>query len=197
MAEKNEYAPILTDIGRAKIIAAVALGETLQFSEMAVGNGSPVAPDKTQAELVSEVYRANLNTLTKDPQNPNWLVAEMVIPSDVGGWAINEVGIFDNIGDLVVIGKLPNTYKPLVAEGSAREMLIRVVVQLNDPDVVELIIDPSIVMATQKWVEDRIESGVEPGVLVRLDDQARLPGVDGSKLKNIRQKNREYFYGQI
>jgi len=194
-----DFLPILTDIGRAKMIAAVALGETLQFTSMALGDGggAPVTVNPAQTALVHEVYRANLSMLTKDPVNANRLEATLVVPSDVGGWTIHEVGIFDNLGDLVAIAPFPATYKPQVAEGSARELGIRFVLEMANRDVVQLIIDPTIVLATQEWVEARIRSGVEPGVLVRLDEQGQLPAVGGSQLTGIRKRNREYFYGQI
>jgi len=194
-----EFTSMLTDIGRAKMVAAVALGESLQFTAMGVGdgNGNPITPVSAMSGLVHEVYRANLTNLTKDPENPNWLIVEMVIPSAEGGWTIHEVGIFDNLGDMVVIANLPPTYKPLVAEGSARELIIRVVVQMANPDVVELVIDPTVTLATHDWVEARIRSGVNPGELVRITENGGLPPVDGGLLTGIRKRNREYFYGQI
>lgn len=118
---------MLTDIGRAKMIAAVALGQTLEFSTMAVGDGdgAPITPDPAMTALVGERYGANINTLTQDPDNPNYLTVEMVVPTSVGGWTIHEVGVFDNLGALVVIASFPATYKPIVTEGSARELVVR------------------------------------------------------------------------
>ncbi len=201
-----EFVSMLTDIGRAKMIAAVALGQTLEFSTMAVGDGdgAPITPDPAMTALVGERYRANINTLTQDPDNPNYLVVEMVVPTSVGGWTIHEVGVFDNLGALVVVSNFPATYKPVVAEGSARELLVRIIVEMARTDVVELVIDPTIVLATHSYVEERILSGVDPGVLVRLDDQARLPAVSGEQLTNLPfpappapRRAREYFYGQF
>jgi len=198
-----EFTSILTDIGRAKMIAAVALGQSLEWSHMAVGDGggAPITPDPNMTALVGEQYRASINTLTQDSANPNYLVAEMVIPTSVGGWTIHEVGVFDNLGALVCIASFPATYKPVVAEGSARELVVRIVVEMARTDVVELVIDPTMVLATHSYVEERIRSGVDPGVLVRLDNHARLPAVSGEQLTNLPfpapRRAREYFYGQF
>lgn len=222
-----EFVSVLTDIGRAKMIAAVALGETLEFSSMAVGDGGgfPIVPDPAMKALVGERYRAGINTLTHDVDNPDYLIAELVIPSAIGGWTIHEVGVFDNLGALVVIASFPATYKPVIAEGSARELVVRVVVQMARTNVVKLTIDPGIVTATRKYVDDRIQvievtntnvdtrlvavekdvqAELGPDKLVRLDEQARLPAVSGEQLTNLPfpappapRRAREYFYGQF
>lgn len=148
------YYTLLTTIGQAKIANAIALGQQVDWTEMAVGdgNGNPTTPNENQTQLVNEVYRAGINQLDVDPDNPNYMVAELIIPTNVGGWAVNEVGIFDAEGDMVAVANFPATYKPQLEEGSGRDLVVRIIVQVSNASVVTLRVDPAIVLASQQWV---------------------------------------------
>lgn len=150
------YYTLLTTIGQAKIANAIALGQNVSWTDMAVGdgNGNPTTPRESQTALVREVYRAGINQLTVDPDNPNYMASELVIPTNVGGWAVNEVGIFDADGDLVAVANFPATYKPQLEEGSGRDLVVRIIVQVSNASIVTLKVDPAIVLASQKWVVD-------------------------------------------
>lgn len=150
------YFAIPTQAGQAKIANAIALGIPLKITHMAVGdgNGQPVTPNPAQNTLVREQRRAPLNTLFQDPLNPAQLVAEQIIPETVGGWWIREVGLFDDSGILIAIANSPDTYKPQLSEGSGRTQTIRMVLIVSDTSAVELKIDPAVVLATRKYVDD-------------------------------------------
>lgn len=151
------YFCTLTAIGEAKDANAKALGTALKLTEMAVGdgNGTLPTPDRTRTALVRQVRRAPLNTLKPDPQNPGQLIAEQIIPEDVGGWWIRELGIYDDAGDLIAIGNCPETYKPQLAEGSGRVQVVRMVLIMSSAATVQLKIDPSVVLATRKYADDQ------------------------------------------
>ncbi|MGN5127758.1 phage tail-collar fiber domain-containing protein [Aeromonas sp. 30P] len=150
------YFAIPTNAGQAKIANALALGVPLKITHMAVGdgNGQPVTPDPAQTKLVREQRRAPLNALFQDPLNPAQLVAQQIIPENEGGWWIHEVGLFDESGTLIAIANAPPTYKPQMSEGSGRTQGINVVLIVSDTSAVELKIDPSVVLATRKYVDD-------------------------------------------
>lgn len=152
------YFAIPTNAGQAKIANAIALGVPLKITHMAVGdgNGQPVTPDPAQTKLVREQRRAPLNALFQDPLNPAQLVAQQIIPENEGGWWIHEVGLFDESGTLIAIANAPPTYKPQMSEGSGRTQGINVVLIVSDTSAVELKIDPAVVLATRKYVEDVI-----------------------------------------
>lgn len=145
---------ILTTIGQAKIANAVALGQQIQVTEMALGdgNGNATSPVQTQTGLVREVYRAQLNQLSTDPSNPNYVIAELVVPSDAGGWTVREVCLYDVDGDLLAVGNFPETYKPVLAEGASRDLVVRVIIEVSNASTIQLKIDPSIVLASRQWV---------------------------------------------
>jgi phage-related tail fiber protein len=148
------YFTILTTIGQAKIANAVALGQQIQLTEMALGdgNGNPTTPNQGQTALVRQVYRAQLNQLSTDPSNPNYVIAELVVPSDVGGWTVREVGLYDVDGQLIAVGNFPDTYKPQLSEGASRDLVVRIIIEVSNASVVQLKIDPSIVLASRQWV---------------------------------------------
>ncbi|MFQ2825607.1 phage tail protein [Aeromonas caviae] len=150
------YSAILTNAGQAKLANALALGVPLKITHMAVGdgNGKPVTPNAAQTALVREQRRAPINTLFQDPTNQSQLVAEQIIPEDVGDWWIREIGVFSEDGTLIAIANTPDTYKPLLSSGAGRTQVIRIVLIVSDTSAVELKIDPAVVLATRKYVDD-------------------------------------------
>lgn len=148
------YYTLLTKVGQASIANAVALNKAVNLTYMAVGdgNGNPTTPNENQTALLREKYRAQINQLTVDPDNPNYLIAEMIIPTTVGGWSIYEVGVFDDQSQLVAVANFPATYKPELVEGSGRDLIVRIVIQVSNTSVVTLKVDPAIILASQAWV---------------------------------------------
>jgi phage-related tail fiber protein len=154
----TKYYALLTNVGAAKLANATALGEQVEITQMAVGdgNGALPTPNPAQTALVHELRRAPLNTLTIDPVNTNQIIAEQVIPEDVGGWWIREIGLYDSDGDMIAIANCAETYKPLLQEGSGRVQVIRVILIVSSTQAVTLKIDPSVVLATRQYVDDQI-----------------------------------------
>jgi hypothetical protein len=153
----STYFAILTEVGEAKLANAIALGQTLKLKNLAVGdgNGNLPMPVRTQKALVREVRRAGLNQLTIDPANTSQIIVEQVLPEDVGGWWIREIGIYDEAGDLCAVANCPPSYKPLMAEGSGRTQVVRIVLIVASTAAIELKIDPSVILATRKYVDDQ------------------------------------------
>ncbi|WP_276377542.1 phage tail protein [Escherichia coli] len=153
----TKFYTLLTDIGAAKLASAAALGVPLKITHMAVGDGSGVlpTPDAKQTALVNEKRRAALNMLYIDPQNSSQIIAEQVIPENEGGWWIREVGLFDESGALIAVGNCPESYKPQLAEGSGRTQTVRMVLITSSTDNITLKIDPAVVLATRKYVDDK------------------------------------------
>jgi len=153
----STYFAILTEVGEAKLANAIALGRTLKLKNLAVGdgNGNLPMPSRTQKTLVREVRRAGLNQLSIDPANASQIIVEQVLPEDVGGWWIREIGIYDEAGDLCAVANCPPSYKPLMLEGSGRTQVVRIVLIVSSTAAIELKIDPSVILATRKYVDDQ------------------------------------------
>lgn len=153
-----KFYTLLTDIGAAKLASATALGVPLNITQMAVGDGGGVlpTPNAQQTKLIAEKRRAALNMLYIDPQNSSQVIAEQVIPETEGGWWIREVGLFDDTGALIAVGNCPESYKPRLAEGSGRTQTVRMVLITSSTENVTLKIDPAVVLATRKYVDDTV-----------------------------------------
>ncbi|WP_243078912.1 phage tail protein [Pantoea sp. MQR6] len=153
-----KFYALLTARGEAKLAQAAALGTQLKITQMAVGdgNGTLPTPNASQTKLVKENRRAAINTLSVDPLNTSQIIAEQVIPENEGGWWIREIGLFDEAGDLIAVANCAETYKPLLAEGSGRTQVIRMILIVSSTDAVTLKIDPSVVLATRKYVDDAV-----------------------------------------
>ncbi|UNY40524.1 tail fiber protein [Pararheinheimera phage vB_PsoM_KLER1-1] len=147
------YYTTLTNVALTKISAALAAGTTLTMSEMAVGdgNGADTNPTPADAGLVNEVYRSAVNQLGVN--GDGYLVAEMVIPTDVGGFSVREIALFDSDGDLFAIGKMPRIDKPLITENALGELVLRMTIAIDHASTINLTIDTALVTATQQWVE--------------------------------------------
>ncbi|WP_053271078.1 phage tail protein, partial [Escherichia coli] len=154
----TKFYTLLTDIGAAKLASAAALGVPLKITHMAVGDGGGIlpTPDAKQTALVNEKRRAALNMLYIDPQNSSQIIAEQVIPENEGGWWIREVGLFDESGALIAVGNCPESYKPQLAEGSGRTQTVRMALITSSTDNITLKIDPAVVLATRKYVDDKV-----------------------------------------
>jgi len=153
-----EYFTVLTNLGATKIAAASAANSTIALTQIAVGDGSGTVPvpDISQTALVNEVFRTDLSELTQDEINTNHFIARSVIPEDEGNFWIREIGVFDADGDLIAVGNYPETYKSILAEGAAKSVDLNVVFEVANADVVNLTIDPTIVMASQDFVNKKV-----------------------------------------
>lgn len=154
----QKYYAIVTNLGAAKIANAAALGTKLNITQMAVGDGGGTlpTPNASQTKLVNEVRRAAINSMSIDAANASQVIAEQVIPETEGGFWIREMGLFDADGTLIAVCNTPETYKPALQEGSGRTQTVRMILIINSTDAITLKIDPSVVLATRKYVDDSI-----------------------------------------
>ncbi|HGY3856809.1 phage tail protein [Enterobacter hormaechei] len=154
-----KYKTVITKAGAIKLAAAtVPNGKKVNFTAMAVGDGGgtlPV-PDPNQTKLVKEVWRHALNKISQDNKHKNYVVAELLIPPETGGFWMRELGLYDDTGTLIAVGNMAESYKPALAEGSGRAQTVRMVIMVSDIESVELTIDTSTVMATQDYVDDKL-----------------------------------------
>ncbi|GKW03007.1 hypothetical protein PEC301877_18220 [Pectobacterium carotovorum subsp. carotovorum] len=152
------YFALLTNIGAARLANATALGSRLNITQMAVGDGGGVlpTPNPAQTALINEKRRAAINMLSIDPKNPSQIIAEQVIPENEGGWWVREVGLFDDDGNLIAVANCPETYKPLLQQGSGRIQTVRMILIVSSTDAVTLKIDPAVVLATRGYVDNAL-----------------------------------------
>ncbi|MQG93418.1 hypothetical protein F6X59_12005 [Pseudomonas sp. MN1F] len=183
--QTSQFYAILTNVGAAKQANADALGIAWKITQMGVGdaNGSDPTPNASQTSLINEWRRAPLNQLKVDDKNSAIIIAEQVIPADVGGKWIREIALYDADGDMVAVANCAPTYKPLLSQGSGRTQVVRMNLVVSSASNVQLKIDPAVVLATREWVtEELARQDFKHSVLVATTASLSLTGlqtVDG------------------
>lgn len=150
-----DYYTLLTNAGIAYETACKAAGTPIKLTQISVGDGGGAVynPAATATALKREVWRGPLNALFQDEKNPSWLLAEVTIPPDVGGWYVREAGLWTDTGVLYAIVKYPESFKPVLAtSGSGKEFYIRSIFETSNASLVTLLIDDTVVKATRAWV---------------------------------------------
>lgn len=182
--QNSQFFAILTAVGEAKQANATALGQPWTFAQMGVGDANltdPI-PDRTQTRLINEWRRAPVNQVRTDPANPNIIITEQVIPADVGGKWIREIGLYDAAGDLVAVANCAPSFKPLLVQGTGKTQIIRMNFIVANTASVVLKIDPAIVLATREYVDTQIVEAMakmdfKHSVLVATTANIALSGV--------------------
>jgi|GEM_PF-1476010 len=153
---QQKYYTILTEVGKSKIANATVLNEKVQFSKMQLGDGggSQYEPHEKQTELKNKVWEGSISNVKVDENNPNWIVVETAIPGNSGGFTVREVGLFDDAGELLAVGKYPETYKPVVDDGCVKDLFVRVILMVVNTSAITLKIDPTVILASMKDLND-------------------------------------------
>lgn len=151
-----DFYTVVTDTGLQALGLASTQGQSFSLTQAVVGdgNGLAVIPNKGMTTLVNEVWRGNVAGIKVDPNEPNTYIFEFAIPADTGGFTIREVGLMDESGKLFCIGNFPDTEKPVAANGSVRDLVVRLPLHFENADVVNLIINAAIALATKQDVLD-------------------------------------------
>lgn len=188
-----KYYAILTNQGAARLANATMLGSKLNLTQMAVGdaNGVLPTPDPAQTKLINQKRIAPLNLLSVDPNNQSQIIAEQIIPENEGGFWIREIGLYDDEGVLIAVANCPETYKPQLQEGSGRTQTIRMILVVTNTEAITLKIDPSVVLATRKYVDDKVL-----GLKLYVDDQMRNHIAAQDPHTQYAQKHNPTFTGE-
>ncbi|OEM87922.1 phage tail protein [Escherichia coli] len=188
-----KYYAILTNQGAARLANATMLGSKLNLTQMAVGdaNGVLPTPDPAQTKLINQKRIAPLNLLRVDPNNQSQIIAEQIIPENEGGFWIREIGLYDDEGVLIAVANCPETYKPQLQEGSSRTQTIRMILVVTNTEAITLKIDPSVVLATRKYVDDEVLE-----LKLYVDDQMRNHIAAQDPHTQYAQKHNPTFTGE-
>ncbi|OKV51348.1 phage tail protein [Escherichia coli] len=177
----------------ARLANATMLGSKLNLTQMAVGdaNGVLPTPDPAQTKLINQKRIAPLNLLSVDPNNQSQIIAEQIIPENEGGFWIREIGLYDDEGVLIAVANCPETYKPQLQEGSGRTQTIRMILVVTNTEAITLKIDPSVVLATRKYVDDEVLE-----LRLYVDDQMRNHIAAQDPHTQYAQKHNPTFTGE-
>lgn len=194
----NEFYTILTNAGLAAIANASVSESTVNFAKVAVGdgNGAYYTPTREMTALRNQKWIGPVASVQVDENNPNWINVEAVIPATDGGFFIREIGIFNEADVLLAIGKLPETYKPEMESGSTKDLYLKAIFEVTNATVISLKADPSVVLASKKYVDDKVSviSGnltqLEQRVTQHLDQyEYQTTVVSGTQIQLEKQSN--------
>ena len=169
-----QFYTILTEIGKAKIANSGVMGTKVNFTKLKIGdgNGSYYNPTEKQTDLVNTKWEGNITHVGADEKNPNWIVIEVMVPANVGGFTIREYGAFDDEGNMLAISKCAETYKPTADDGSTKELLIKMILAVSNTENITLKIDPTIIFAKKSEIEElkNIVNDIEDKLNKHIDD---------------------------
>ena len=151
MADTQVYGTMCTDIGNAAIANSVLTGTKVNFAQIVVGdgNGTPYVPASGQTSLKHQVWSGAIAEVTQDPDQMNRMILHAVLPSSVGGWVMREIGVLDDKGQLLAVGNTPEIPKEVVTSGAIMEMDLYIYISVVDARGVNVIIDPTVIIATK------------------------------------------------
>lgn len=190
----QKYYTIITNRGLEKQSQFLAQeNQTLKLIHLAVGDGNGFEYDPTGNEtaLKNEKHRTDINKIYIDSNNHHQVVIETVIPANIGGFTIREVGIFDEDGDLFAIGKYPQTFKPTIDNGAIKDLYIRMVLRFSNSPGVELIVDPNVAMVSVADVKEFVEIYTKEDFEDIRQSIAKNKGNTEERLRDIDNKIQE------
>lgn len=156
MAENERtYGTLVTDIGVQLITSAAMDGEKIVISKLAVGDGGGAyyQPFPAMTALKNENWRGAVNKVEVNEDSPNMIDVVAVIPSDVGGWTIREMAIYDENENMIAICNTPDTEKVIITTGAAGEIELTMHIEIANTAEISFVIDPNVVTATKKDIE--------------------------------------------
>lgn len=181
----SNFYTLLTRVGAALHANAQVNQTAVPWTHLRLGdgNGAAVVPTENQTGLVRQVHKLPITDLGVHPDNPNWVIAEAVVPSDVGGWTVREAAIYGGAdgNTCIAVGNYPETYKPVLAEGAGREMVMRMVVEISSVATVKLQIDPAVAIASRAWVESLVATPAKAGLVKFASLEDHLAGLASDK----------------
>ncbi|EGG9959877.1 phage tail protein, partial [Salmonella enterica] len=123
-----DYYSVITNRGKELEAEALAGGSRIVLTKFVVGdsNGKQLKPDPAQTQLVNETFRGDISGLAASPEQSSQLMATLVLPPEVGGFTVREVGLLTDAGELYAVANCPDIDKP--AGGISVNMQFRLAV---------------------------------------------------------------------
>ena len=146
---------LLTANGINKLLKTASNGSKIILKEVVVSDFDGELSESITT-IPNEKYRGAINAITINESDSNILDVDAIIPPDVGGFYIKTAGIFCDDGSLFAVARLADTYKPLLSEGSSKDITLSFRLQIaNANDSIVLKVDNNVVLATRKWSENQ------------------------------------------
>lgn len=168
---------LLTANGINKLLKTASDGSKIALKEIVVSDYEGELSEQTTS-IPNEKYRGAINAITIDENDNNILDVDAIIPPEVGGFYIKTAGIYCDDGSLFAVARLADTYKPLLNEGSSKDITLNFKLQIaNASESIILKVDNNIVLATRKWCEKmflKIKDKIDAYTKSESDDKFAL-----------------------
>lgn len=154
MAERK-YFTIVTNKGQIKIANAMVYGQKLNISTVVVGdgNGTYYVPTSDMTSIKNEVWRGTISK-TEILQDAQKIIRiTTVIPAEVSGFVVREIGLLDEDGELVAIGNVPDLPKVALQDGASTELKLVMRLAVKNTEVFSFTIDPHTVIMTKDMLD--------------------------------------------
>jgi len=154
--EDKTYGTLVTDCGIQLIAAAVMEGKKINITDLAVGDGGGAyyQPTPNMTGLKNECWSGPIKSVSVNKDSPNMIDITAIIPSTVGGFTIREMAVKDDVKNTIAICNTPDTEKVIISSGAAGEIELTMHIEISNADAISFIIDPNVVTATKKDIED-------------------------------------------
>lgn len=154
--EDKTYGTLVTDCGIQLIAAAVMEGKKINITDLAVGDGGGAyyQPTPNMTGLKNECWSGPIKSVSVNEDSPNMIDITAIIPSTVGGFTIREMAVKDDVKNTIAICNTPDTEKVIISSGAAGEIELTMHIEISNADAISFIIDPNVVTATKKDIED-------------------------------------------
>lgn len=154
--EDKTYGTLVTDCGIQLIAAAVMEGKKINITDLAVGDGGGAyyQPTPNMTGLKNECWSGPIKSVSVNKGSPNMIDITAIIPSTVGGFTIREMAVKDDVKNTIAICNTPDTEKVIISSGAAGEIELTMHIEISNADAISFIIDPNVVTATKKDIED-------------------------------------------
>lgn len=154
--EDKTYGTLVTDCGIQLIAAAVMEGKKINITDLAVGDGGGAyyQPTPNMTGLKNECWSGPIKSVSVNKDSPNMIDITAIIPSTVGGFTIREMAVKDDVKNTIAICNTPDTEKVIISSGAAGEIELTMHIEISNSDAISFIIDPNVVTATKKDIED-------------------------------------------
>lgn len=154
--EDKTYGTLVTDCGIQLIAAAVMEGKKINITDLAVGDGGGAyyQPTPNMMGLKNECWSGPIKSVSVNKDSPNMIDITAIIPSTVGGFTIREMAVKDDVKNTIAICNTPDTEKVIISSGAAGEIELTMHIEISNADAISFIIDPNVVTATKKDIED-------------------------------------------
>lgn len=173
----NSYGTVITEAG-AKMFATCALeGKKLHIAQAAAGdgNGAYYEPTASQTSLVNEKWRGDIAAAQINEKEANMLDVKIVIPADVGGFIVREIGLFDEGGVLIAVCNTPDTEKADLTSAAASKLTLIMHIIIADASVAEFTVTPSLDTVSREELDKAIENHNHPANQIDWVDEDGQP----------------------